>query len=379
MANIVDKYFNKKKKQIFDYCKSVNEFLLYDNNQIWKTESELNELLKNTISLYVDKYFFKSLEDFKDYNDFIGPLVKSDNRFKTILICALENIPNNLRVGNFKISLYILTLIIYTSVVLDRFTYAYSNYKVNLTNVESIVDPMFNGVTFVKFEDNHKKMKMLTNDIKKNDFLEKDFIESLGKLNSEVSKNLYESIDKDNKYYKVIYKYDIPELKEFRKRDIDKYFKRIKDDLNCISYELTTLSALKIKLLDKDITLLFPVSLSFYKNEIELNKLVKIMSNEEVKNVIKLYATYDDYKKFPEVIRILSNSGFGIVINFEDSLEVPYGTFNEIKEVTINNDFEDFNKGNINSWRESGTNFIEKNAVVNKSIEELAMLGLGEV
>lgn len=378
MANIVDKYFNKKKKQIFDYCKSVNEFLSYDNNQIWKTEPELNEFLKNTISVYVDKYYFKSLEDFKDYDEFIGPLIKSDDRFKTILVCALENIPNNLRVGNFKISLYILTLIIYTSIVLDRFTYAYSNYKVNLTNVESIVEPMFNGVTFIKYEENHKKMKMLTNDIKKNDFLEKDFIDSLGELNSEVSKNLYEPIDKDNKYYKIIYKYDIPELKEFRKRDIEKYFKRIKDDLNCISYELATLAALKIKLLNKDITLLFPVSLSFYANEIELNKLIRIMSNAEVKKIIKLYANYDDYKKYPGVMRILSNAGFEVVINFEDSLEIPYGTFNEIKEVSINNDFGNFNKNNFNSWKESGIKFIEKTMVVNKSVEELAMLGLRE-
>ena len=378
MANIVDKYFIKKKKQIFDYCKSVNEFLLYDNNQVWKTDSELNEFLKNTISSYVDKYYFTPLEEFEEYSEFIGPLIKSDNRFKTILVCALENIPNNLRIGNFKISLYIMTLIIYTSVVLDRFTYAYNNYKVNLTNVESIVEPMFNGVSFIKFNPDHKKMKMLTNDIKKNDFIEKDFIDSIGDLNSEVSKNLYEAIDNENKYYKVIYKYDIPELKDFRKRDIEKYFKRIKDDLNCISYELSTLSALKIKMLNKDINILFPVSLEFYQNEIELNKLVKIMGNAEVKSIIKLYASYDDYKKNPGIIRLLTNAGFGIVINFEDSLEVPYGTFNEIKEVTINHDFEDFNKGNINSWRESGTKFIQKTMVATKPVEELEMLGIRE-
>lgn len=376
MANIVDKYLNKKKKQIFDYCKSVNEFLVYNNNQIWKTPIELNDMLKDIISIYVDKYYFKVLDNFDNYKDYLGALTKSDNRFKTILVCTFEYIPSKLKIDNYKISSYIISLIIYTAVILDRFTYPYNNYKVNMKNIESVITPMFSAVSFVEYKENKKKLKNITNEIKANDFLEKDLILALDKLNTDESKNEYECIDKENKLYKANYKYSMPELNEFRGKDIKKYFKRIEDDLKCVSFELATITALKIKMLNKDIMILFPIELDVYSNEMEINKLSKLLENQQVKSVIRLYIKYHDYKEHFGSIRLLSNAGFKIALNFEDSVEVPYTAFNDIKLVIVNHDFIDLNKGNIASWSDTGITFIEKSLISNDEISELKMLGL---
>ncbi len=378
MANLVDKYLNKKKKQIYEYCKLINELLSYDSNQIWKTPNELNDILKDVISMYVDKYYFKTLENFDEYNEYLGPLIKCDNRFKTILVCSIESIPKELRIENYKISSYIMTLIVYTGVILDRFTYPYNNYKVTTKNISSIISPMFNSVTFVKYNEDSKNIREITSLVKKNDNMEKKFFDSLNELNTKESRNEYIKIDGEGKFYKVDYKYEMPELNEYRTRDIEKYFRRIVDDLNLISYELATLTALKIKMLTKEITILFPVNLEFYSNEVEISKLSRIIENIEVKKIIKLYVNYSDYKKHSNVIRYLTNAGFSIALNFDDPIEVAYSLFSEIKVATVNKEFLELNKGNLVGWENIGTSLVEKSININESISELQMLGLKE-
>lgn len=378
MANIVDKYFNRKKKQIFDYSKLINNYLTYDNNQIWNINSSIdfNELIKKIISIYIDNYYFKSINDFEKYNEYLGDLIKCDNKFKTILVCSFNSISEEFKIGNYKISLYILSIIIYTSIVLDRFTYPYNNYKINTKNILSIVDPMFKNISFVKYNFNSKINKDITSLIRKNDNLESRFFTFLNSLNTDTSKNLYESINNQNKYYKISYKYNIPELREYRPKDVKKYMKRIADDLNCISYELATVAALKSRKLGKDIYLLFPINLEFYEKESEIKKLFKITSNQGIKNIIKFYVDYDDYKKYTGIVRILSNSGFEVVINIEDNREVPYGVFNEIKLAFITNEFLEKNKRNLEAWKNNGVEFVIKE--ISDSINELQMLGLEE-
>ena len=234
---------------------------------------------------------------------------------------------------------------------------------------------MFKNIDFVVYKDNSKLRKEMVNLIKKNGSCEDKFFEYLDSINSDVSKNVYESIDVENKYYRVKYEYQIPEFKNYRQRDVDKFFKRIEDDLNALSYELTTIAVLKSKLLNKDITFLFPAELEFYKKESEINKLLKVTSNEEIKNNIKLLINYDDYNKNKEMVRILINAGFDLALEFDSPSDVPYRTFNEIKTAVVPRDFMNVNKGNVDSWKENGINFVIKSEIKEIS-SELEMLGL---
>ncbi len=375
MANIVDKYFNKKKKDIYEYSKMINTLIKYENNQIWNNDSEFNEYIKKIINRYVEMYYFKSIENYTEYEEYLGALVKCDDRFKTILVCAVDSISEENKKGNYKVSAYIASLIVYTAVALNRFTYPYHNYKINITNVFSIIDAMFKNIDFVVYKDNSKLRNELISIIKKNNNCEDKFIEYLDIINKSNSKNVYESVDLESKYYKVSYKYDIPEFKNYRQRDVAKFFKRIKDDLNVLSYELTTIAVLKSKLLNKDITFLFPAELEFYKKESEINKLLKVTSNEEIKNNIKLLINYDDYNKNKEMVRILINAGFDLALEFDSPSDVPYRTFNEIKTAVVPRDFMNVNKGNVDSWKENGINFVIKSEIKEIS-SELEMLGL---
>ena len=377
MANIVDKYFNKKKKDLYEYSKMINTLLEYKNDQIWTNDSEFNEYIKKIVNKYVEMYYFTSIEDFTNYKEYLGALAKCDDRFKTILVCAVDSIDEERKQGNYKVSAYIASLIVYTAVALNRFTYPYHNYKINITNVFSIIDAMFKNIDFVVYKDSSKLRKELVGIIKENAISEDKFFKNLDSINTDNSKNIYESIDLENKYYKVNYKYEIPEFKNYRQKDVNKFFKRIKDDLNVLSYELTTISALKSKLLNKDITFLFPTDLEFYKKESEINKLVKVISNEEIKNKIKLLVNYDDYNKNREVIRILKNVGFELALIFDSSVDVPYKTFNEIKLAIVPREFMNSNKGNIDSWLSNEVTFIIRNEVIKVS-SELEILGLEE-
>ena len=181
---------------------------------------------------------------------------------------------------------------------------------------------------------------------------------------------------RDN-YFKIKYKYNIPEFKNYRPKDVKKFFKRIEDDLNVLSYELATLTILKSKMLNKNVTLLFPCDLEFYKKESEINKLSRVLENEEIKSSIKLLVQYDDYTKNKEVIRLLLNAGFELALEFNTSEDVAYKTFNEIKTAIVPREFINSNKGNIDSWKENGVNFVIKNEV-RKEISEEKVLGLEE-
>ena len=161
MANIVDKYFNKKKKDLYEYSKMINTLLEYKNDQIWTNDSEFNEYIKKIVNKYVEMYYFTSIEDFTNYKEYLGALVKCDDRFKTILVCAVDSIDEERKQGNYKVSAYIASLIVYTAVALNRFTYPYHNYKINITNVFSIIDAMFKNIDFVVYKDSSKLRKEL--------------------------------------------------------------------------------------------------------------------------------------------------------------------------------------------------------------------------
>lgn len=377
MASIVDKYLNKKKKELYEYSKEVNNLLEYNKSQIWSNDSEFNSLVKSTIDKYVDSYYFKPMTEFDGYSDYFGALVKCDNRFKTVLVCAIDSVIDEKNKEDNKVSYYIVSLIVYTAIALNRFTYPYNNYKIIITNVFTIIDAMFKNIDFMRYKDSSKLRKELTASIKGNALSESRFFESLNALNNDVSGNMYETVDFEGKYYTVKYKYKIPELNNYRQRDVDKYFKRISDDLNSLSYELATITILKSKMLNKDITLLFPADLEFYRKESEINKLSKVISNEGIKNSVKLLVEYDDYVKNKEVIRILANAGFEMALNFDNAADVPYRTFNEIKTAIVNMDFINKNKGNMESWKASGVNFVIKSDVRNE-LSELRILGLEE-
>lgn len=376
MANVVNKYFAKKKKQIYDYCKLISKMLIYENNQIWQTQSEMNELLKESISVYINKHYFKPLNNFEGYEAYFKPLIRCDDKFKTILVCNIENIPDEIKNSRALPSIYVLSLLIYTSVILNEFTHPYNDYKVNTKNVKNVITSMFASVSFAKYEENSSVIREIVSLLKKNQNLEKRIFESFDSLNSDISGNVFEPIDSKFEFYKIIYKYDIPELEEYRARDVKKYLKKIADDLGCISYELSTISALKAKMLSKDINLLFPIDAAVYTKESEINKLLKIVSCQEIRKSIKFYLNYEDFKKNNEIIRAINSSGIEMVYDMKGDAEVPYAAFNTIKAALIDSLFLEKNKRNSELWENDGVKFIERKR--NESVSEFVMLGLEE-
>ena len=236
---------------------------------------------------------------------------------------------------------------------------------------------MFKNIDFIEYKDNVKIKRELVLTLKKNAVNEKKFFEALNSLHTDTSKNVYEVVSLDNKYFKVNYKYKIEEFDKYRTKDVRKFFKRIEDDLNALSYELATLTVLKAKTLNKDINLLFPASLDFYRKEAEINKLVKVTDNECIKSNIRLLIDYEDYYKNKEVVRIITNAGFELALDFNMNSDVPYRTFNEIKLAIVPQEFLKTNKGNMDSWKESGVTFVIKSEVSNE-ISEMKLLGLEE-
>ena len=163
MTNIVDKYLNKKKKDLLEYSKLLYELIEFSGKEeIFENISSFSELAKASINNYVDKYFYYLVEDFSAYDDYLGSLKKCDNKFKTVLVSTIDSIEDELSNKNNKIPVYIVSLIIYISVMLNRFTYPYIKYKINVKNISTIIDIITKDVSFVNVNQDADIKKELT-------------------------------------------------------------------------------------------------------------------------------------------------------------------------------------------------------------------------
>lgn len=374
MGNLVDKYLAKKSKNIFTYSKSVKDMISFEN-PVWSKETEFNECLKNTINMYIKNYYFKPLDNFDDFSKFFGPTIKCDNKFKTVFSCVYENFDFDNKDAQ-KESLYLITLVTYIGIILDKFTYPYKNYLITMETVEAIIKPMFDHVSFASYKPNDKALKELSRFIRKNSVNEKKFFEAIGLLNSDNSRNEYQSIDENDGYYKILYKYKIDSVEDYSERELRHSFSKISNGVKVISFELMTLTALKLLILEKDIGLLYPVDLLFYDKDSELNKLIKITENKSILDKIYILVNYEDYKKNRDILKKIKNNGFNIAFNVEDAPKMPYMAFQDSNLIFINKDFIKENEANFNTWKEIGIKFcIKKNGDVKN---EKSLLGLEE-
>ena len=58
--NVIDKYVEKKKKDLFEYTKILEEIIKVEDNKLWKNKEEFKGLAKGVIEKYANTYYFEN-------------------------------------------------------------------------------------------------------------------------------------------------------------------------------------------------------------------------------------------------------------------------------------------------------------------------------
>ena len=58
--NVIDKYVEKKKKDLFEYAKILEKIICIEDNKLWKNKEEFKSLVKAVIEKYASVYYFEN-------------------------------------------------------------------------------------------------------------------------------------------------------------------------------------------------------------------------------------------------------------------------------------------------------------------------------
>ena len=114
--NVIEKYVEKKKKDLFEYAKILEEIIKVENNTLWKNKEEFKGLTKGIIEEYANIYYFENNVNrnnpIKYSNDNINNVLQS-----MIKYCQKYNSLNILKIN--KNETFLLSVIICSACYLD--------------------------------------------------------------------------------------------------------------------------------------------------------------------------------------------------------------------------------------------------------------------
>ena len=351
--SVIDKYVEKKKKDLLEYSKILESLITLEENKMWNNKSEFSVYSKEIISLYADKYYF----DNNIHRD--NPIEYSNDNINYVLQSIIEYCKNNNKEGmlrELKNETFLLSVIICTSCYLDIATNVVDgNFKDTKTKFRYLLS-YFKKTKILKVFANDKiRINGLFDAIKKNTKEDSRFFEY---FKSDNCFNEYISYTKDSNYYLVDFKYSIPALDDFD----DALVKKVKKSYQTKILE-TSLDLLSIYILEE---LISNRVMSIYLVNIDevLDKklsLLKMFDNKYYKEYIKFLVSLDKEVEFNDAINTINNMGFKVVYEFDNEENVNENKFTYDMEVIVPKEFLNNNAENKYTWDKFGVKFVIKN------------------
>ena len=83
-SNLIKKYLEYKKKNLYDYMLQINEIITVRNNKLWQNKQTFSKFAQGIIDYYVDSYYF-------DNNDNrSNPIEYSNDNINSILMALIN-------------------------------------------------------------------------------------------------------------------------------------------------------------------------------------------------------------------------------------------------------------------------------------------------
>lgn len=367
MNDSINKYLDKSKNNLNTIIEHLDNNIEFLENDLWNNYEDIKQIIKDIIEIYYDKYYLYNLKDYSKINKYIVINNKINRKLKTILMAIIdyyEGINEHAIIKSKESSILYLTILIYLAIVLNE-----KEFKTieNPKKIEKIINNIIDNFARIRFR-KEKDLNKLINNIETIVKYNNEFNHLINTLDNKESHNSFISINNDDKYYKVIYEYDIEKLNDYEEIDIKIVNEKMNIDKTLTKISFTNAFYTMFKLLKqgKDYILLFPIS---KKNLLDDELRKSIISNNLVQKNIKFLVDYEDISGDYEFINLMKYEGIDIYIEINNSKETNnYNMFMDISNIIVPEDFISINEKYVEIWKDMNINFIIKN--LNEKINE---------
>lgn len=361
MNGSIDKYLNRSKKNLSTILINLETNIEFLDNGLWSSSDEFKELINKIINIYYDKYYLYDSNDFSTINKYIKFNNNINRKLKTILLAIIEYYENNNMkhiIVEQESSILYLDILIYLGITLYNTNFYLIDDSKKIEKVINNIIDNFQSIRFKKTKD----LVLLISNIKDIVLENNKFMNIIDNLNSDISHNYFIKINKKDKYYKVIYEYNIESLNEFDERDINIVNNKMKigNMFTGISYDLLYYNV--FKLLSDGIlnNFLFKVRKEDLMNNDTLNYLTR--RSNIINKHIKFLLDYDEIQGDYDFINIMKSKDIDIVIEVNKVFETDnYNMFMDIKNIVVDEEFLNTNEKYMEIWKDMNMNFIIKN------------------
>ena len=361
MNGSIDKYLNRSKKNLSTILINLETNIEFLDNGLWSSSDEFKELINKIINIYYDKCYLYDSNDFSIINKYIKFNNNINRKLKTILLAIIEYYENNNMkhiIVEQESSILYLDILIYLGITLYNTNFYLIDDSKKIEKVINNIIDNFQSIRFKKTKD----LVLLISNIKDIVLENNKFMNIIDNLNSDISHNYFIKINKKDKYYKVIYEYNIESLNEFDERDINIVNNKMKisNMFTGISYDLLYYNV--FKLLSDGIlnNFLFKVRKEDLMNNDTLNYLTR--RSNIINKHIKFLLDYDEIQGDYDFINLMKSKDIDIVIEVNKVFETDnYNMFMDIKNIVVDEEFLNTNEKYMEIWKDMNMNFIIKN------------------
>lgn len=351
--SVIDKYVEKKKKDLLEYSKILESLITLEDNKMWNNKSEFSVYSKEIISLYADKYYF----DNNIHRD--NPIEYSNDNINYVLQSIIEYCKNNNKesmLRELKNETFLLSVIICTSCYLDIATNVVDGQFVDTKNKFKYLLNYLKKTKILKvFASDKVRINDLFNIIKKNTKEDSKFFEY---FKSDDYFNRYKIYTKDPYYYLVEFEYNIPELKDFDESLVNKVKNSYQTKLLGVSLDLLSIHILE-ELVSNRVVNTYLIKLDEVLNR--KPNLLKVFDDKYFKEHIKVLVPLNKEVEFNDTINAISKMGINILYEYDEAGNVNEDKFTYDMEVIVPEGFLDNNAENKYTWDKNGVKFVSKN------------------
>lgn len=372
MNDIIAKYIENSKNSIINISNVLEDNIEFLDNNLWSSKEEFNEIINKVVNIYYDKYYLYKENNFENINKYIKFSNSINRKLKTILLAIIdyyESTDNIKIITQKESSILYLTILMYVSLVLY-------NTKFNLIEepkgiektINNIIDN-FAKIRFNKNKDLNNIIETIKDDVVKNN----EFRNTLDSLMNKESHNAYINLSKENKYYKVLYEYDIDALDEYDGKDIRIVINELDifKKFMFMSFDLAYYTSFKLLEKGLDYKLLLPINKDDIDNE-TLDKLLENKNDLIVSNIL-LTVDFEDIENNYEFVNNIKKRSVGIAINVNKNFESEnYNMFMNVLDIVVEEEFLSINNRYLEIWKDMNINFIIKN--MDKKVTEKELL-----
>ena len=372
MNDIIAKYIENSKNSIINISNILEDNIEFLDNNLWSSKEEFNEIINKVVNIYYDKYYLYKENNFENINKYIKFSNSINRKLKTILLAIIdyyESTDNIKIITQKESSILYLTILMYVSLVLY-------NTKFNLIEepkgiektINNIIDN-FAKIRFNKNKDLNNIIETIKDDVVKNN----EFRNTLDSLMNKESHNAYINLSNENKYYKVLYEYDIDALDEYDGKDIRIVINELDifKKFMFMSFDLAYYTSFKLLEKGLDYKLLLPINKDDIDNE-TLDKLLENKNDLIVSNIL-LTVDFEDIENNYEFVNNIKKRSVGIAINVNKNFESEnYNMFMNVLDIVVEEEFLSINNRYLEIWKDMNINFIIKN--MDKKVTEKELL-----